>query len=988
MSVPDVSSIHCRCDDHLDNADGLRYSSSSTTTIEEQSISVSQNHNDDDATNMSQSNVPLMFQQQPSRAVVVTPLNPCKQLVSYAPSHVPLYHPLLHSPTLPLPQSPLQFHNNYWNHCLAAQQQQQHQHQYIVVTLQKSNPLIPWGISVSYLHGAVVIGHVVNTKLPTSRSPPESTNATDTTGGVTTAITNTSADCGATKAATTYAHVEEYWITESTIVPTCFFHNSITSSAVLHQHPSVVPLANRSYTTTMPWLYHRNNALWFRNHLWQQRSSHSHVMFRASPTTPTTTVVPSMVLQPGDCIVQIMDPNATQQSPVPLQYQQWDSLPSFLHALRQCTTTVQLILYRHPNANIAAAAAAAAAAAETTNASFTGKTNVIASSSSLSNINNHRDSAPMRTQYAAALAAWKVLAIEFPILATIQQRVTPRKLFGPQIPNNSNALSLKRPSVSSSSATAPKKVRRVVDVPKNPLFTHPTTGEMGIVFVDDVTLWSTLYDPDECLLDNVHPRELLPPIQNFTKWICQRKEQWRKRYKVYAISIPADTYGTLDNTMTFSKRTKDLSKRHLGKRSCSDWDDRTVDCNVHIDFWTHQGYVNHLHWLHVRTAQWKTNYSWNKQKRQVLEKDLYCHPNSVLLPLCKDSCNNSTIPIAIWEPWLRVRKNQWKVLRRKRQRRLAAASGVTTTTGTFVGMTETSATATTSDATIGTTAGSTNDPSSIAVSSIQQDTTTVVVVPNLIPTASSEFMVIDALLEEQEQRERSLTKEKRLPYDLSFVFDSAMGCPDDVVSKIFQYLHPIEHGKLLCINHVTRNQLKHRDEMWKQLLPSHWKIPRRPRKPWYELYITNLRVETERSRKLWDDLLSKVATILLHGDQLQAVEKLVHEAQRGHHQSGFDINYASGVVCERNSILNLAVIHRRHSTYSVLLFWLFLLIVSHRYMISMAQPTNDVLLLFLHVSLWHNFRGSPMVGRSQKCRYRIYGQRELYLIDKCCLGWR
>ena len=49
--------------------------------------------------------------------------------------------------------------------------------------------------------------------------------------------------------------------------------------------------------------------------------------------------------------------------------------------------------------------------------------------------------------------------------------------------------------------------------------------------------------------------------------------------------------------------------------------------------------------------------------------------------------------------------------------------------------------------------------------------------------------------------------------------------------------------------------------------------------------------------------------ILLKGDHFQSIEKLVVEAERS---SNFDVNYASGVVCERNSLLNLATIHKRH----------------------------------------------------------------------------
>ena len=207
-----------------------------------------------------------------------------------------------------------------------------------------------------------------------------------------------------------------------------------------------------------------------------------------------------------------------------------------------------------------------------------------------------------------------------------------------------------------------------------------------------------------------------------------------------------------------------------------------------------------------------------------------------------------------------------------------------------------------------------NNNNEKSASKISVDST----VSPIIPVVhNAELIVIDAILEEQEKKERAMRNEGRPPLDIAFLFDSTVGCPDDIVAKIFLYLPALEHFKFLCISQSTRHQIKQRHEMWKQLLPAHWTIPRRPRKSWQELYAANLRVETEQTRKYWDDLLSKASTILQHGDQLQAIEKLVNEAPcgRGRHKptKGYDINYASGVVCERNSILNLAVIHQRQS---------------------------------------------------------------------------
>jgi hypothetical protein len=69
------------------------------------------------------------------------------------------------------------------------------------------------------------------------------------------------------------------------------------------------------------------------------------------------------------------------------------------------------------------------------------------------------------------------------------------------------------------------------------------------------------------------------------------------------------------------------------------------------------------------------------------------------------------------------------------------------------------------------------------------------------------------------------------------------------------------------------------------------------------LYLTKLQTETERARKRCDDLLARAANILLKSDQLQAIEKLCAKAEHAVAMP-FDVNYSSGVVCERNSLLN------------------------------------------------------------------------------------
>ena len=75
------------------------------------------------------------------------------------------------------------------------------------------------------------------------------------------------------------------------------------------------------------------------------------------------------------------------------------------------------------------------------------------------------------------------------------------------------------------------------------------------------------------------------------------------------------------------------------------------------------------------------------------------------------------------------------------------------------------------------------------------------------------------------------------------------------------------------------------------------------------MYITKIRAEEEASRKRSDDLLVTAHVIIDKGDQLNKFEKLIMKAKKGFE---FLVNYVSGVILERNSMLNLAVINRRH----------------------------------------------------------------------------
>jgi hypothetical protein len=372
-----------------------------------------------------------------------------------------------------------------------------------------------------------------------------------------------------------------------------------------------------------------------------------------------------------------------------------------------------------------------------------------------------------------------------------------------------------------------------------------TTESVPIPFADN-------YELD--LDDGNRIHQFLQPIDssNFSDWLSSRKRKWRSKWNVYEVEAASE----------------EDDERY--ERS---------DCSVRVDFWRDR-YLTFDQWLNASLGIWKKGYSWNSRKRQKI------------LQVCEEivhfpSSDNPKIAKTQFRKWLRIRKGQWRVLRRKRQRLSAEESEFVSPNGDNSQTTDNN-----------------NDSNSNnikgAVGSTMANTT-----HHGLP--SSEILCIDALLEEEELLQRS--KRERQPLDISFLFFPSSGCPDDIAANILEYLDRMEYAKLLCVSKSTSEGLKSRNLMWQQLCPSRWTLPRRPRKPWHELYLSKLRMEVNLSRKQWDDLLSKISDILLKGDQLSVVKKLVLDAEK---KFSFDVNYISGVVCERNSILNLAVIHQRH----------------------------------------------------------------------------
>jgi Ankyrin repeats (many copies) len=390
----------------------------------------------------------------------------------------------------------------------------------------------------------------------------------------------------------------------------------------------------------------------------------------------------------------------------------------------------------------------------------------------------------------------------------------------------------------------------VAPPPQNPLFRDKATGELlryqdsgGGGYHNDSVEYDW-YDPDGD--GGTRAALFVRPIPDFDAWLTQRKRTWKTLHCHRPRPRPDD--GGCCSEEEFHEELLQ-------------WEDSTVA----RDFWSPQGFDSVHSWITTRTQKWRTNYSWNQTKRRRLALD----------------CENQTVDMADnFDEWLRVRKNQWLVQRRKRhlhQHREERQQQQR------------------------------QDHAVIDVPSSSCQKLSPLPAPPPAPSPKIEFQMIDDLIEEEEQREKA--RLDRGPMDIAFIFDSSKDCPDDIVCKIFANLQPAERLRLLSLNHETRHQLMNRENLWRLMCPTRWKLPRRPRKPYCMIYRHNLRLEMEASRKLWDDLLTKAAQFLLSGDLLGTLEKLVNDAEE---KLDFNINYVSGVVCERNSLLNLAVIHQRH----------------------------------------------------------------------------
>lgn len=268
--------------------------------------------------------------------------------------------------------------------------------------------------------------------------------------------------------------------------------------------------------------------------------------------------------------------------------------------------------------------------------------------------------------------------------------------------------------------------------------------------------------------DGTRAHLFLAPINDFPSWILERKQKWRTKYKVYKHKDDIED-------------DDDFTDRHL--------------CNVSTDFWTQQGFFSFDQWLDERKARWKVSYKVYKHKRQKIlqEREEIVHLNYP--------------SVSEFNHWLHVRKNQWKLMRRKRQRQKGEEDEIDFDRATEHPSISSPDTASiySSKSPLFSPHHSDGDRKKRLFANVAKD---------------MDMTCIDAILEEEERQRKALAE--RPPIDISFLFDANKMAPDDVVVHCFEFLDRKEHSKLLCINKETSESLKARDEVWRLLCPSHW----------------------------------------------------------------------------------------------------------------------------------------------------------------------
>ena len=439
--------------------------------------------------------------------------------------------------------------------------------------------------------------------------------------------------------------------------------------------------------------------------------------------------------------------------------------------------------------------------------------------------------------------------------------------------NNSNSNSNKTivPSIRKNNVAPPPKKRKIskhygyydeFDNRQlyNPMFKDDENGN-PILYCDNDD-----FEPDDGMRIHMFLNDEIE--RDFNGWLKKRKATWREKWK--------------------------LSIRTSASIVDDDVNNEEPSTVAH-DFWLSNGYDSLDSWLVASKTKWRRSYSWHVDRKNQLEEE---SEKRVHLPYSSPVLDNDVV-MEQFKGWLNVRKQQWRIARRKRQRRqqhhaIAVDDLPTTVSGSSAsnGLVE---------------RVSSSNATTVETTTTATTTTTTTTVANT--NNNDTILYIDEMLEKQEECDTNAAgKAKQQPMDVSWIFDSQLGAPDDVVLVIMKFLQPFEHGNLLCLSYTSTTFFKQRETMWKSLCPKHWVLPRRPRKSWCVLYITKIRAEEEAQRKRSDDLLVKANVIIEKGDLLNQLEKIV---KKGEKDFRFNVNYTSGVVLERNSLLNMAIIDKR-----------------------------------------------------------------------------
>jgi hypothetical protein len=383
-------------------------------------------------------------------------------------------------------------------------------------------------------------------------------------------------------------------------------------------------------------------------------------------------------------------------------------------------------------------------------------------------------------------------------------------------------------------------------------------------------------------------RDFLNPSigQSFERWLKERKTMWRKNWKVTR----------LDDLKVCMKRPRSWERDDLW-----DSDETDVLSEVRFDFWAARGFPDFRHWLVASQSKWKRNFSWNREKAKQLEQECEEVVQFPGAPVCSVGDKEPENHMVQFHKWLHVRKQQWRIENRKRQRKLSLKQGIDESELKSHSMSE--------DKTSTCAKGGSglDEPVDCAHEARRKPLDISATIAYSNPYSSSnDVFCIDLLLEKQERRKTMA--ENRPPFDISFLFKPELGASDDIVGYVLEFLPTAEHGTLLCLTREANEGMKRRSDMWKSLCPSHWDLPRRPRQPWHSIYLNRLKLEYKKTSKLSDDVLEKAVEIMMKSDACHKIETLVKRAEK---KFDFQVNYTSGVVLERNSLLNIAAIYQR-----------------------------------------------------------------------------